>query len=110
MLFQGNYNIAMVLHDTFLCFLVLFGTFLYLLVFFVLKATTGYYRGLLSSSCGGLGAFGPKDDFTGRTNGQMDGRTMGLRELDVPTKSNKSYTPNFVLLHITLETETLNQN
>ena len=27
-------------------------------------------RGLLSSSCGGLGPFGPKSDFAGQTDGQ----------------------------------------
>ena len=51
--------------------------------------------GLLSSSCGGLGPFGPKIDFAGRTDGRTngrtnrrtnrrtDGRTTGLRELDI---------------------------
>ena len=41
------------------------------------------YGGLLSSSSGGLGPFGPKSDFAGRTNGRTDGRTTGFRELDL---------------------------
>ena len=40
-------------------------------------------RGLLSSSCRGLGPFGPKGDFAGRTARRTDERTTGLRELDV---------------------------
>ena len=35
------------------------------------------YEGLLSSSCGGLGPFGPKVDFAGRTDEQTNGQREG---------------------------------
>ena len=45
------------------------------------------YRGLLSSSCGGLkplaASEGPKGDFGGHMDEQTDRRTTGLRDLDV---------------------------
>ena len=67
------------------------GETIYLLLLYTRKFSPLQYRGLLSSSCGRLK--GPKvilaDGWTaGQTDERTDGRTTGLRELDVVMKAD----------------------
>ena len=44
--------------------------------FNMIIAFQNIFKVLYTSSCGGLGPFGPKSDFAGQTNGQTDGQQV----------------------------------